>query len=91
MDGWRAGATGEADEAGAAIAGVAVMLLLFGMVWRGRTACFSVVLLHPVKARKKEGPRVRLTHGARHARAPASRGMHATGSANARFYLLVFT
>lgn len=76
---------------GAAIVGVAVMLLLFGMVWRGRTACFSVVLLHPVKARKKEGPRVRLTHSARHARAPASRGMHATGSANARFYLLVFT
>ena len=76
---------------GAAIAGVAVMLLLFGMVWRGRTACFSVVLLHPVKARKKEGPRVRLTHGARHASAPASRGMHASGCASTRFYLLVFT
>ena len=52
---------------GAAITGVAVMLLLFGMFWRGRTACFSVVLLHPVKACKKEGPHVRLTHGARHA------------------------
>lgn len=76
---------------GAAIAGIAMMLSLFIMLWRGRTACFSVVLLHPVKARKKEGPRVRLTHGARHASAPASRGLHATGSANARFYLLVFT
>ena len=70
---------------GAAIAGVAVMLLLFGMVWRGRTACFSVVLLHPVKARKKEGPRVRL------ARAPALRGAHASGCASTRFYLLIFT
>lgn len=76
---------------GAAIAGLAVMLLLFGMLWRGRTACFTVVFLHPVKARKKEGPRVRLTHGARHARAPALRGAHASGCASTRFYLLIFT
>lgn len=30
---------------GVRIAGVAVMLSLFSMFWRGRTACFSVVFL----------------------------------------------